>query len=207
MPPSDPVPMPLMKGRVFHTRIFLICLLPVLILSLGMLSEEHPAHAIMEWTGHIFVILCVLGRSYCAAYIGGRKNDELITEGPFSIVRNPLYVFSFIGIAGIGMQSGMLTMLALLILGFALYYPRVVAHEEAYLLNKFGDTYHRYMKITPRWWPRWNNWHEPETIITQPRMLREAMRDASAFFIPFPVFELLGDLHASEFIPIFLILP
>lgn len=199
--------LPLLKSRVLHTRIFLFSFLPVIVLGLGVLSEDHAAHEIMEWAGHILVVLCVLGRSYCAAYIGGRKNDELIQQGPFAIVRNPLYVFSFLGIAGIGMQSGMLTVLGLLITGFVLYYPRVVAREEAYLLDRFGTAYLDYMQSVPRWWPRWKNWREPETIVTQPRMLREAMRDASAFFIPFPVLELIDALHANGILPAYMILP
>lgn len=203
---SEPV-LPLLKARIRHTRFFVFAMLPIVIFSLGMLAENGPAHEIMELAGHVLVILCVLGRSYCSAYIGGRKNDEVICEGPFSIVRNPLYVFSFIGIAGIGLQSGMVTLPVLLLLVFALYYPKVVAREEAFLLHKFGDVYRDYMQKTPRWWPRWENWIEPEYISTQPRLLRESMRDAAMFFVAFPIFELLDALHANGLLPVYLLLP
>lgn len=203
---SEPV-LPLLKARIRHTRFFVFALLPIVIFSLGMLAENGPAHEIMEWAGHVLVILCVLGRSYCSAYIGGRKNDEVICEGPFSIVRNPLYVFSFIGIAGIGLQSGMVTLPVLLLLVFALYYPKVVAREEAFLLHKFGDVYRDYMQKTPRWWPRWENWIEPEYISTQPRLLRESMRDAAMFFVALPIFELLDALRANGLLPVYLLLP
>ncbi len=205
-PLSEPV-LPLLKARILHTRIFVFAMLPLVIFSLGMLAEDGVAHELMEWMGHVLVILCVLGRAYCSAYIGGRKNDEVICEGPFSIVRNPLYVFSFIGITGIGLQSGMVTLLVLLILGFALYYPKVVAREEAFLLHKFGNVYHEYMQKTPRWWPKWQNWIEPEYITTQPRLLRESMRDAAMFFTAFPIFELLNMMHENGILTAYFLLP
>jgi protein-S-isoprenylcysteine O-methyltransferase Ste14 len=205
-PLSEPV-LPLLKARILHTRIFVFAMLPVVLFSLGMLAENGVVHEVMEWAGHILVILCVLGRAYCSAYIGGRKNNKIICEGPFSIVRNPLYVFSFIGIVGIGLQSGIATLLVLLLLGFVLYYPKVVAREEAFLLHKFGDTYRDYMQKTPRWWPRWKNWIEPEYITTQPRLLRESMRDAAMFFIAFPIFELLDMLREKGILEAYFLLP
>ena len=203
---SGPV-LPLLKARIRHTRLFVFALLPLLIFSLGMMAEGGVFHEVSEWGGHIMVILCVLGRGYCSAFIGGRKNDKLICEGPFSIVRNPLYVFSFIGIAGVGLQSGKITIMALLMLGFILYYPKVVAREEAHLLNKLGGVYQEYLHRTPRWWPRWKNWIEPEYITTQPRLLRETLRDAAMFFIAWPVFELLDMLQAQGLIPVYVFLP
>jgi protein-S-isoprenylcysteine O-methyltransferase Ste14 len=210
MSKTDELPapaLPLLKARIRHSRIFLFAMVPFVFFSLGMLAEDGAAHAFMEWVGYIMVILCVLGRGYCSAFIGGRKNDRLITEGPFSIVRNPLYLFSFIGITGIGLQAGMVTLPLLLVIGFMLYYPKVVAREEAFLLHKFGDDYRKYMQQTPRWLPRWKNWAEPEFISTQPRMLRETLRDASIFFVAFPIFELLDRLREEGIIPVYFLLP
>lgn len=199
-------PMPLLKARIRHTRFFFFAMLPVIVFSQGMLAEDSIIHESMEWIGHSLVILGVLGRSYCSAFIGGRKNGEVIKEGPFSVVRNPLYVFSFIGLAGIGLQSGVVTVLVMLVLVFAVYYPRVVALEEAYLLHKFGSSYAAYLKAVPRWLPRWRNWVEPEYISTQPRLLRESMRDAAAFFIAFPIFEFLDALREQGFVYTYFIL-
>jgi protein-S-isoprenylcysteine O-methyltransferase Ste14 len=203
---ADLSPMPLLKARIRHSRLFFIAMLPIIVFSQGMLAEDSIAHESMEWIGHSLVILGVLGRSYCSAYIGGRKNDEVIKEGPFSVVRNPLYVFSFIGLAGIGLQSGVVTVLVMLLLVFALYYPRVVALEEAYLLHKFGSSYAAYLEAVPRWLPRWRNWVEPEYITTQPRLLRESMRDGAAFFIAFPIFEFLDALRELGFLDTYFVL-
>src|SRR6185503_11217281 len=58
--------------------------------------EGGFTHEIIEWIGMVFIGLCVVGRIWCSLYIGGRKNFELIQDGPYSLVRNPLYLFSVI---------------------------------------------------------------------------------------------------------------
>jgi protein-S-isoprenylcysteine O-methyltransferase Ste14 len=58
------------------------------------LNEYGLIHEPFEYVGYALVIVCVVGRIWCSAYVGGYKNTKLIDTGPFSIVRNPLYVFS-----------------------------------------------------------------------------------------------------------------
>ena len=64
------------------------------------------AHELIEMTGIGLVIICIAGRMWSCLYIGSRKNRELVTTGPYSITRNPLYLFSTIGAAGIGLMFG-----------------------------------------------------------------------------------------------------
>jgi protein-S-isoprenylcysteine O-methyltransferase Ste14 len=40
-------------------------------------------------------------RLWCSLYISGYKNSQLITSGPYSLCRNPLYFFSFVGFAAL----------------------------------------------------------------------------------------------------------
>lgn len=204
---TNTAPPPLIKARMRHTRLLMLMLFPIVVFSIGMVNHESFTHEVMDWGGYVLIIVCVLGRAYCSVFIGGRKNDDLVTEGPFSVVRNPLYVFSFIGVVGIGLQSGMFTLLALLVLVFMTYYPRVIRQEEAFLMNRFGSDYQRYMAHVPRWWPRLSLWREPGEIPTRPRFIRETMMDASLFFLALPCFELLEALHENGMLPHYLLLP
>ena len=70
-------------------------------------TRWSPAvHETMRWLGAGLIFVCISGRTWCSLYIGGRKNHELVTTGPYSVSRNPLYVFSIIGAIGIGAQFG-----------------------------------------------------------------------------------------------------
>ncbi len=47
-------------------------------------------------------MVCILGRTWTSLYIAGRKIEQFVTEGPYSVTRNPLYFFSILGGAGRG---------------------------------------------------------------------------------------------------------
>jgi protein-S-isoprenylcysteine O-methyltransferase Ste14 len=190
----------LLKARQRHWRWLTIFIFTLFLLSAGKIRPDTHLHEMMDALGVVLVGLCALGRSYCSLFIGGIKNERVVRSGPFSIVRNPLYVFSFIGLVGIGLQSGMITYLAILVGIFILYYHQVVVREEAFLLNKFGDDYQRYLNEVPRWWANFSLWQEPEEINIRPRFIRYTMRDAMAFIIAYPAFELIEILHREGLI-------
>jgi hypothetical protein len=144
---------------------------------------------------------------YCSLFIGGRKNDLVVRDGPFSVVRNPLYVFSFLAVVGIGLQSGMVTMLVLLVGGFLLYYPFVVRKEEAFLSHKFGEPYAEYMREVPRWLPNFELWREPDTMEVKLKFVLKTALDAAVFFLPLPLFQVLHLLQVTHTIPVWLVLP
>jgi protein-S-isoprenylcysteine O-methyltransferase Ste14 len=198
---------PLLKSRQFHSRLFAIAVVLVLIVAEPWMKSGGGLRESMLWIGYFLVAIGAMGRVYCSAFIGGRKNDLVVRQGPFAVVRNPLYVFSFIATVGIGLQSGMLLVLALLVMAFLLYYPLVVAKEEAFLMHKFGEAYERYVQEVPRWIPNMKLWNEPELVEAMPKFIRRTMGDALIFFLPMPCFALLHMLHMQQVIPVWLILP
>lgn len=197
----------LLKKRQIHSRWI------VVLVVLGLLVVETQGgrnllyYQTMRTLGIVFIAVCIAGRGYCSAFIGGVKNDMLMRDGPFSVVRNPLYVFSFIGVTGIGMLSAMWSLTLFFMVAFAVYYKFVVAREEAFLLAKFGEPYQKYLHEVPRWWPKWKLWHEPEQITIRPKFLRRTLLDAMAFLLPLPFFVTLNMLHLLAILPVWLWLP
>jgi protein-S-isoprenylcysteine O-methyltransferase Ste14 len=187
------------RSRMLHTWLFAIPMFGVLLTS----TPAFAAEDLIEWIGYPLMLIGVLGRTWCTMYVGGRKNDQLVDQGPYSLVRNPLYVFSFIGIAGAGAgaSTGMLTAAVLGMLAFALYYPSIVQREEAFLLSRFGDAYISYCCRVPRWIPNLSLWHSPREITVQPKLVWKTFLDAAWFLAVLPVFELLEELHQAGFLP------
>ena len=139
------------KRRILSTRIFTVGFILLITFTADSWDPKDPVDLFIEWTGFIFLIIATLGRLWCSIYIGGYKNNRVINEGPYSIVRNPLYIFSFLGGIGLGLAAENLLVLSLVILLFIIYYPSVVYREEKDLeaLRKFVEndsdvrSYHR----------------------------------------------------------------
>lgn len=191
----------LQKQRRMHSWWFVLVLVPLVLFSMSFMQEGTWEEELMEAVGFCFIVICVMGRSYCSLFIGGIKNKTVVRQGPFSVVRNPLYVFSFLGIIGIGIQSMRLSILALLVMAFVMYYRVTVRKEEAFLTHKFGEDYERYLKEVPRWIPRFKLWQEPEEVMVRPHFVRQTMLDALIFFLPALGFEFIAMAQASGLIP------
>jgi protein-S-isoprenylcysteine O-methyltransferase Ste14 len=179
-------------------------------LSVAVLSSRwamSPAHEVLEFGSYLLLIVCVLGRSWCSLYIGGRKAKLVVDGGPYSVVRNPLYVFSFIGVLGIGLASGTATLPVLMGAAFALYYSFVVREEERALTAKFGQEFAEYLNKVPRWIPDFSLWQDVRRAEIDPRTVLITMRDSVWFFAALPAFELIEWLQTAGHLPIFLRLP
>ncbi len=155
-----------------------------------------------RWTGVALVLAGVMGRLWCTMYIGGRKNDELVTEGPYSVCRNPLYFFSFIAGLGIGTALENLAVLALLIAGFGVYYPSVIRAEEKRLAKLFGAKFEAYTASTPSFFPKPGLFRSADERSFQPRMMKRALMDGLVFLAMLPVADIIGKLHDSGVLPV-----
>lgn len=83
-----------------------------------------------------------------------RKDSVLATTGPYAYTRNPLYLGSFLLALGFAVASANPVSATLLLVPFALIYPKVVRREEAHLEQLFGDEFRAYKKTVPRFFPR-----------------------------------------------------
>ena len=156
---------------------------------------------ISELIGLIFLTTATLGRIWCLIFVGGKKNDVLMTFGPYSIVRNPLYVFSFLGAVGLGMTVENPLLALLLAVLFIVYYQYVVRKEEKRLTTLFGPEYCEYMARTPRWFPNFRLYSEPETITVNTVYIRKGILGSMWFIWAFLLWELLEFITSAGFWP------
>ena len=111
------------------------------------------------WVGYLFVLLGLgLPLSAASRFMKARTTldphgsvTEIVTSGPYRFSRNPIYlgfVCLLIGFPLIFRSYWGLILSPVLVV---LLYQLVIKHEEAYLENKFGETYSNYKSRVRRW--------------------------------------------------------
>ncbi|RYG08237.1 MAG: isoprenylcysteine carboxylmethyltransferase family protein, partial [Caulobacteraceae bacterium] len=147
------------------------------------------------------------GRAWCSLYIGGRKKTEIVDRGPYSISRNPLYVFSFIGAFGIGAQSGSVTLGLLFTLAAIGIFHLTVLKEERWLEASFGQTYAAYKRRTPRFGPDFRLWRDEPELNVRPSFFLTTIRDGLVFLLAVPLFEAIDLAQANGWLTVLARLP
>ena len=135
-------------------------------LAIGILYFASPIHAVLE----VGIVLLALGefiRIWSVRYAGGATRTTavgapfLCTSGPFSMVRNPLYIgnmmiyTSFVLIAG---NENLWVMIGIIWIFFIVQYGMIVSLEENTLYSLFGDEYNVYRKNVSALIPRVSPW-------------------------------------------------
>jgi protein-S-isoprenylcysteine O-methyltransferase Ste14 len=149
------------------------------------ISSAPPAlplvNVVFEVVGTLAIFIAIAGRGWSLFYIGGRKNSELVTAGPYSITRNPLYFFSLLGIAGLGAQTGSLLSMAMLVLAAYLAFDMAMRGEEAFLAGRYGGVFDDYRSRVPRLWPDFSLWRECEDVPLRSAGAVGSLRDGIVF--------------------------
>ncbi|MHB1015757.1 MAG: methyltransferase family protein [Desulfurivibrionaceae bacterium] len=169
--------------------------------------ELTTTYEFLELLGYFFIVIATLGRIWSSVYIGGRKDEELCKEGPYSITRNPLYIFSFFGAVGI-ILSAQKIVLIIAIVPFFIYYYFVIIGEEKRLHDLFGDDYNIYSKEVNRVIPKFNLYSSKECLDVYPKIILRSMVHASWFMWIFLILEIIEYLKENtNIIPTLLYLP
>lgn len=164
-------------------------------------------NSLFELTGLLAIFTAIAGRVWSLFYIGGRKNAELVTDGPYSITRNPLYLFSLIGIAGLGAQTeSLLSMVAMT--GIAYFaFDMAMRGEEAFLAGRYGHNFERYRHVTPRLLPDFSLWREADDTLLRSVKAVSGLKDGAVFLAAWLGIELIKMAQAAELLPVLWTLP
>jgi protein-S-isoprenylcysteine O-methyltransferase Ste14 len=113
----------------------------VLPLSLG--SAWFYAGLVIYLVGMIFTIVS-------GTTLDTTPEDKPATDGLYRISRNPIYLGCFLIYIGIGVASASWLFLLLTTIWIILY-DKLIAPEEQWCLEKYGNAYRAYMDRTPKW--------------------------------------------------------
>lgn len=194
-------------GSYQHTRrmvlaVVVVVLFAMLLFGQSVFPPDTPVHETIEMVGVLLIFLGVVGRLWSTLYIGGRKSSEVVTGGPYSITRNPLYVFSTLAAAGVGAQIGSITAT----IGFGALcagaFYIVILREEKFLRQVLGAPYQAYLLKVPRFFPKLSLYQEGDTGSFKPRLLRTTLLDGLVFLVALPAFELIDGAQQSGILPV-----
>jgi len=189
------------RKRLIVVRIAAAAAVALLLFTRPFLSDGSEGHELLELLGIVLVSLCVLGRLWSILYIGGAKNRELISLGPFSMTQNPLYFFSTVGAVGIGLIY--CSTEAASLLGFVsfLIFRYTARREAKFLLAKFGNAYSTYASSTPRFWPNPLLYRDVAESYFSTHALKRTFYDGLFFLAVFPAIEICEYLRDTIRLP------
>jgi protein-S-isoprenylcysteine O-methyltransferase Ste14 len=134
------------KWRIYISKIIALFFFVFILFTTSKWEGISFITSIIFLAGCILVGIASLGRLWCSVYIAGYKNETLVTVGPYSISRHPLYFFNLIGGIGVGLATETLLIPFSILILFLIYYPMVIRNEERRLLNLHDDEYMSYCK-------------------------------------------------------------
>ncbi len=182
--------------RIFLTRLAAGAVFVAVCFSRSYWEDASEVVSLLLFLlGIVLAAVASLGRMWCSLYIAGYKDRQLITDGPYSMCRNPLYFFSLIGVAGVGFATETITFPVVLVLLFLIYYPFVIKGEETRLREIFGELHEAYCRETPRLIPRSLVIREPSTYEVNPRVFRRHIFSALWFIWIIGILELIEGLR------------
>ncbi len=107
-------------------------------------------------------------RIWAVGYAGGTTRAtalgaarDLVTTGPYSYVRNPLYLGNLLLSVGVTLFANIYWLIPVLIIGYFIQYMPIIAVEERYLLESCGQVYEEYRTEVSRFLPNFRPYKNP----------------------------------------------
>lgn len=177
------------KDKFFYLRgvmgiLILVPALGAVLFSRPLLQAGPWAHLAFFAAGCILAWAGGLLRLWSIVYIGGRKGNTVVSNGPYACCRNPLYLGSLlVGISFAFFAMSVSVLAAVLVLS-SLYIGLVVKSEEKQLEGLFGQAWRDYAATVPRLLPRFS-WKSEKRIEVDLRAFKnEALRLTGIAMIP-----------------------
>lgn len=165
-------------------------------LILMIMTQPAPIEVLYgEFADTAFEVACIaiafsglVLRAFVVGYVpsgtSGRTTKKQIantlnTTGLYSLTRNPLYLANAITCMGIALFLQNIWFALLMLMFLIIYLERIIAAEEAFLTEKFGDAYRNWAAEVPAFLPRLRGWRAPELRFSFRNVLK---REYSSMF-------------------------
>ena len=146
-------------GRTRWARFAGVRVAVILVVLLSLRLRVLQGHTVTEdlWLQVIGLVMVFLGLAlavWARVYLGRnwgmpmseKADPELVTTGPYSTVRHPIYSGIILAMAGTAVAVSWYWLVAVVLLGAYFLYSAAV--EERYMTGLFPDAYPRYKQST-----------------------------------------------------------
>jgi len=159
------------------TRIVIYWLFAI---GLILAAIRMPFPGLPWWIGLALAFVGASLRFWASGYL--RKDNSLAIGGPYRLVRNPLYLGSYLVGVGAALALENWILFAAVTVVFAAIYHFIILDEENKLTTIFGPTYMKYCQTVPRFFPRlW------PPLLAPKKQLQEINPDPVQFFFSWKI--------------------
>ena len=134
-------------GRLTLTICWVACSAHIIFLGAAFLVGWL---ALLAMVGLFFTAFRTLRRARTPINPNARP-EHLVTDGPFGITRNPIYLADTLLLLGVGLVSGIAWFLPMALISTFATQKMAIDREERWLADKFGKRYRDYTKRVRRW--------------------------------------------------------
>lgn len=187
--------------RILTTWVFALILFLLLLFGKIYGDGTTLVEESLFLLGMCLVAVGIVGRAWSLAYIAGNKNARLVTSGPYSLCRHPLYFSNLLGALGLGFTTETVTIPLIITCAFALYYTFLITKEEDKLKKRFGSAYADYRMKVRRFFPSFRSFHENEYVLIAQKPFRIGVVNLGYFILLIGVLEFLEGIHRAGLLP------
>jgi protein-S-isoprenylcysteine O-methyltransferase Ste14 len=144
----------LVRSRGWIAILLLVPFGAATLLSWPVDWNDSLRESVFEALAWLVFLLGVAFRWWATLHVAGRKNETLISSGPYAMCRNPLYLGTCLMALAIALYMESVTFAGGLAVTSLFYLGVTVREEERRLRERFGETYVRYCEEVPRFLPR-----------------------------------------------------
>ncbi len=196
-PPAD-------WGFRYRDLIAACVLVPATLLTLfsrPAVLEGSSLDLAFDLAGWLLFFSAAALRFWATLYIGGRKHDVIVTDGPYSICRHPLYLASFLMTLSAALFLKSVVLAAGAFVAGSAYLLITVRQEEAALARLHPRGWAHYASRVPAVLPRLAGWRTPARIEVDMRSLRDEAARATRWMLLPLLAELASHLRAQPWWP------
>ncbi|MCJ7579617.1 MAG: isoprenylcysteine carboxylmethyltransferase family protein [Candidatus Aminicenantes bacterium] len=156
---------------IFTTRRYYRIILLILGVTLKFFILQSTTTLLLWVIGFIFVLSGLAFRIHSAGYLHGRhivteiEAEFFCASGPYSYIRNPLYLGNFVVDLGIVITFNIWWLFPVYFSEFIFLYSIIIPYEEKFLKKQFGKTYEDYKSQIPAVFPSRKKYKCEEKVI------------------------------------------